>query len=384
MWIELPDEIIEYTRINDDPCNRLNLTINSLILSMIKHQHIVFMSRKLLDHLDKMNWIWDSNKVWINWLKRKYIYAYEGSDIIEFKIIVSIKDKQMKYDNKVFFVPYLYFYEIEKTNFLTENETDFLLFINIYHQIKKGKKLNHIYDISIDNDSCHGANAHAKLKCISKKQKIVLCILDSDKRYAEGKKGSTYKGANDVYKQIKKKNIIYLQALNVREKENLFSPNFYLQVCGEDVGLLKVLNDNLHKPDVLRYFDIKDGVKLKDFRDDRWKRNYIDVINQCKRIGIYIDSDKKNDEFVCIKGIGSKVCQQTNMIFLGSEEDCEKEISSSGKKYDDDKREEIYNIRKDVIKQLPEYLVIEWEWIHNLVFSWGCCFKEDYKPIGNY
>ena len=47
----------------------------------------------------------------------------------------------------------------------------------------------------------------------------------------------------------------------VREKENLFPPSAYMLLCEEKMTFLMVLNQFIEDEKVIKYFDIKDGVK---------------------------------------------------------------------------------------------------------------------------
>lgn len=91
MWIEIQDDIKEYLDTIDNALCQEAIAINTLIESMLKGQHIVYMSRIVLNKLIDLDYISPSNKMFINWVKQKYIYIYAGRDIIEHKIVITIK-----------------------------------------------------------------------------------------------------------------------------------------------------------------------------------------------------------------------------------------------------------------------------------------------------
>ena len=91
------------------------------------------------------------------------------------------------------------------------------------------------------------------------------------------------------------------------------------------------------------------------------------------------EDEEYNPEFICLEGIGDKVCDVVCKILLEDELVCEKILKERG--VSDEKKKNIMETRKIISQILPKYLSDEWEQIHNLLFSWGCCIAEKRLPI---
>lgn len=383
MWIELPDEIEEYLSNINSAMNKSSLAINALFESMLKGQHIVFATRKLLSRIAELEYINPSNRDFICWIKQKYIYVYGCKDVVEYKIRVISQQNTIRIIDKTYEVPLEYFYDFRESKLLTENETDGVFFLDIYNFVRAQKRVSNFFNVKFENDSCHGANVASKILQNAKEDRIAVCILDSDREMKDAKLGDTYKGANNSFNRIKNNHIMLLKALGVREKENLFPPAAYMLVCDENQILLKVLNHFAKEENVIKYFDIKDGVKLKKYQIAGWKQYYSEVIEELIREGGYKLPeivDGCNPEFICIEGIGDKICDVVCKVLLEDENVCKKVLKERG--IPEEKRKSIMETRKTIPQLLPEYIYDEWEQIHNLLFSWGCCISE--KRLPNY
>lgn len=382
MWIEIPDENEEYLcSINNAMC-RASLAINALIESMLKGQHIVYASRKLLDTIEKLDYINPSNKAFICWIKQKYIYLYSCRDIVEYKIEVTTSADTISVIENTYVVPLNYFFDFRETKLLTENESDGSFFENIYYFIKQDKRTSDMYSVKFENDSCHGANVASKIVQTAKDNRIAICLLDSDREMKGAATGATYKGANKSFNKVKRNHILLLKGLVSREKENLFPPSAYMLLCEEKKGLLAVLNQFIKEEKIIRYFDLKDGVKFKKYKIEGWGQYYKTLIDELINAGVYKvpEPEEMKEDFVCLEGIGDKVCDIVCQVLLEEEMISEEVLDRRG--VSEDTKEKVREIRQAVKNILPEYMYIEWEQIHNLLFSWGCCISE--KKLPNY
>ena len=385
MWIELSDEIIEYAKEIKSPFDKGIIALNSLFDSMLKQHHVVFGSIELLDYLRENEMISLTNRKFIEWIMQKYVYIYEASDIVEYKILVTLEGNCITREGKNFFVPIKFLYEVRETKLLAEHESDAQLFRNIFLQMYNKKKLSKNYDIRFENDSFHGANAPSKLKQAAMEQRIMLCLIDSDKDYDSAASGATYKGANNVYKKIKNKNIVNMRQLGVREKENLFSPDFYSLVSDDKKILLEVLQTEGANDNAIKYFDIKEGIKYKNVNLDSWKEHYNGILEECKKRGIYVEPPEElenKEQHICVEGIGGRLCDAANEILLSTQEDIEKYLHQYA--ISKEKEKEIYECRKDVIGKLPVCLQEEWCEIFKVLFSWGCCLSSKMIPVYDF
>ena len=381
MWIELPDEIEEYLCNITNAMEKSALALNALFDSMLKGKHVVFASRKLLNQIEKLNYINKSNRDFICWIKQKYVYLYACKEVVEYKIKVTSRENTFVISDKLYEVSLSYFYDIQEVKLLTENESDGEFLEGIYRYIKNKNGMSKYFDIKFENDSCHGGNVSAKIIQTSKEKRISLCILDSDQEMAGAKKGDTYQGANNSYKKVKKNHIILLKELEVREKENLLSPNIYKIICEKNKTMLEVLECFFEDENILKYFDIKDGVKLKRYQDEVWKNYYQKVIDKLIEQGVFKipEDEKKQKDFLCVEGIGEKACNVLCKLLLKDEEVCKKTLRNI--KLDDEKNKLIWKIRENIEEYLPEYLYVEWKQLYKLLFDWGCCISRNNLPI---
>lgn len=381
MWIEIPDEIDEYLSNIDDAMSKASLAINALLESMLRGQHIVFASRGLLNKISNLSYINPSNKAFICWIKQKYIYLYGCRDIIEYKISVTTDTDVISIVDNIYKVPLEFFYDFRESKLLTENESDGEFFIDIYNYIKKNKKIGDFYSVKFENDSCHGANVASKITQNAKENRIAICILDSDREMKGSKVGATYIGARRSFNKVKNNHIMLLEKLDAREKENLFPPIIYMLLCEEKKVLLMVLHKFIEEEKIIKYFDIKDGIKYKKYKINGWESYYKAVIDELIRAGIYKlpqQNEEEKDDFICIEGVGEKICDVVCKVLLEEEVNSEEILNKRG--MSEEKKEKVREIRKSLKDILPEYMYTEWEQIHKLLFSWGCCISENKLP----
>lgn len=383
MWIELPDEIENYIVNIKDAMSIQSLALNTLFDSMLKGQHIVFATRKLLNIIEKLDYVNPSNRDFIGWIKQHYVMLYEGRDILEYKIVVTVESDVIEVNSNIYMVPLIYFCDFRESKLLTENESDGRFFIGIYNFVKNNEKTSSVYDVKLENDSCHGANVSSKILQSASDNRIAVCILDSDREMKNSATGATYKGANNSFKKVRKNHIIILRALGVREKENLFPPKAYMLLRKDKNIFLTVLDRFIDSEKIIKYFDIKDGVKYKKYNIKGWEAYYKDVILELKKEGLYklpTNDEINNLEFICLEGVGEKICNMLNDILLEDGNTCEETLKKSS--LSEDNKREIRDFRNSLQSFLPEYIYEEWKQIHKLLFSWGCCISK--KSLPNY
>lgn len=383
MWIEISNDIVEGACKNDDPMSKEVCIINDLIDSMFKGKHIVFLRKVMIDKLIKWDNLSPTNKKYLGLINQRYTTIYSVRDRIKYKIVVSKTSGDISLRDKVYDVPLEYLEDVRETKFLTENESDGIFFEGICKLIMEIEKMNAVYNIKFENDSGHGSNVVSKMKGIASDKRIAICILDTDKEMECSAVGSTYKGASNCLKKIRKNTIIHLEALKSREKENLIPPSVYKLFCKEREELLVVLEKFEDKEKIIRYFDIKEGINYKKYKIEGWIDYYKEVIGMLKESGIYnLPDEKSGDNFVCIEGIGEKWCDIVQKVILGPEEDCKKKLSEIGV-LDEDKIKYIRNeIRREKNRVLPIYIYNEWKDIYKWLFDWCCCI--DKKAFWSY
>jgi hypothetical protein len=378
MWIELTEDIDKCLENITNPMSKYAIALNTVFDSMIKGLHIVYASRKRLDNIQKADYINPSIKYFIEWIKCNYVYIYSCKSIVDYKIIITL-DSEIVVKGNTFYVPLIYFYDFRETKFLTENESDADFFRYIYEFIRKDKKIADMYSICLENDSFHGGNVQSKILQIAKENRIALCIVDSDREMKGRSRGSTFGGANKVYSKIKANHVFVLRELESREKENLLPPYAYLLICKEKKDVLQALNACKENEKIIRYFDIKDGIKLGVFEDKVWQNYYKDLIDKLNNLGaIHQPASNKDKKFVCIDGIGGFLCEEACRVYLDEKEVSEDIINK--RNIDEETKELIRNLRMSFKENLPTYMYKEWEEIHKIMFSWGCCISKNRLP----
>lgn len=377
MWIELPDEMENYIcKIKNADSKEADL-INDLLTSMRKGKHIVFLSRHLIDILSNLKYINQSNKEYFKWVKDHYTSIYVKPNILDFWVKVVVNKDKVTLNEECYEVPLKCFVDCSETKLLTENETDGKFFENIYYYIMENKST--WFTIKFENDSCHGSNVGSKIEQVAKRNRFAICILDSDQEMKNSKKGDTYKCAKKVLKELKNEYFICLETLRVREKENLFPPSIYTLFCEDKKGYLEVLEQFEDNEKIMGFFDIKDGVKYKKHRQKVWHDYYEKVIKRLRQKKLYKLPKNRDvkDDFVCIEGIGDKLCDEVVKAML--ENKCSFKT----------KQNKVSEINKSLLrtkyegrKFLPIYMEKEWKRISKLLFSWGCCIDTNmHKPV---
>lgn len=205
--------------------------------------------------------------------------------------------------------------------------------------------------------------------------------MDSDREWQGAKAGDTFRCANTAYKKVKKNHMINMYELGVREKENLMSPSMYLLVSNRNTKLLEILNEEILDEKIIKYFDIKDGIKYKRRKNVDWVAHYNKILDKAVLRGIYSEpseEDPKKDEHLCIEGIGADLSDLARKVLL--EDDMSIELMKQYGIYDD-KIQLIFLKKEYIVDELPNYLKNEWEDISDLLFSWGCCISSSKLPI---
>jgi len=379
MWIEINDEFCDEIKSDINPSTKnfcdLQDVITNLLNMMKKCKHIVFISRKMLEII-KNNENFSSNiRKFAKWILDRFIYIYSGRNYVNHKIIVAKRNDILKMNN-CFLVPPSFFSDEKSTKLVVENETDCDVYKGIYKHVKKHKTTNSYYDINFENDSCHGSNVASKICELANQDGIGLLYLDSDQDYEGSARGSTYKAASEEIKKHNNK-ILELNVLNVREKENLFSPKMYIPFCDSSkINFLTKL-DNYNDKNIYYYFDIKDGIKYEKFNDVEWRNHYSAFISKFVTDGVIKTRKRMKDDDICSQSIGDKVCDKVCHLLLTVDD--KDFIYKNVKKEYNRNVDDILNMRKNIGRYLPQDLYCEWEIIFEVLSDWGICISDNYR-----
>lgn len=247
---------------------------------------------------------------------------------------------------------------------LAENEEDieFYKFVGKYF-VKKNK----IGNINIDFEEKNGGGStisNVLERVICEKQKMCLCIVDSDRKYGEADYGDTMKRVISVTKDVAQ-DYFEVLLLQVHEIENIIPFSILENIVKEnrldEQGLLFIkfltdCDDTMKSPAF--YFDLKKGISksafvLADNADYDQKRKY-------RKNELYRQYWRKYiDEY------GIKLDDESNQVLVGGV--CEKVL-----------RYALQYLRKMECCNKLELLEIEkvlqqmWEEIGEKVYCWGC------------
>ena len=353
MLIEIPDNLEKYLLGLSDPFSEEALALNTLFDSMIKNHHIVFASLQMLETIGALPIIHHTNKYYIEWLISKRVTIYSCIQYIKKRIVITNENRIVN-KGDYYCVPLRLLVNLRETKFLTEHESDGLFYQFIFVNVMREKGLSQVFSLSLENDSCHGSNVGAKIEQSASDEKMAFCLLDSDKDFPNDSYGSTYKGALRKFKKLRKTHVIGLEVLEVREKENLLPPKWYLnlELDEQKKHMLNVLNNYIDKKSIYGYFDLKDGIKAKRISESKWLDYFSSVVDELNILEIY-DEDNVDDDYVLLEGLGDKKCTEA-----------------------------IEKCRDEKYTDLPNYLIKEWNRIFFHLFSWGCALSQEYRPVG--
>lgn len=357
MFIEISKEVAVQCAKISDPLDELSLTINAILTSMVDRKHIVFINSESIDIIQKCTWLNPSNKIAVQWIKNKQIDLYAIKNKSATKIIVTL-DEYNEVDGTIL-MPFKTLRKLTESKFLCENETDYDFYVNIYKFFNN----NNFYSVCLNNCSFHGGNVELTIKKESLNNSFILCFVDSDKEYINGKKGATCKCAIAAINNIRNlPKLLYVT--NGREKENLFPFSYYLKRANDKkVWIKSILEVCRANEDFLRYVDIKDGIKVKRIKDNRYIENYQELLERLmqNKFCSLTCIDSCEDDDYCIKGIGADFLAEIQNDFFS---------------------EYSYNLiqntnKKDEIFGNQSFIIHDWKEISQLIFDFGCCLSDN-------
>jgi len=217
--------------------------------------------------------------------------------------------------------------------------------------------------------------------------------MDSDKDYSEDNVGTSLRNARAIYYEKEKNHIINLYELKVREKENLIPPSIFLlmekPVRKELLDYLSSLEGDTEKSQILRYLDIKDGLKAKKWKsnNNQWHKLYGELLESLDTKGLLAcsleDIQSKNEDDLILYGIGCSAVEkfQKEVLCDGliKKKKTKEELLNNGVQIPQEQIDELQckvEITRNLFKNLPEYIIDDWIDICEEVLAWGCCALE--------
>lgn len=384
MLIEFTDDFLEALELESTgKRDKAILLINDALHKMLHRSHIVFVSAIGVKSLLNNDSIDLSNKRILCWIREKALDLNAIKN--KSKIIV-----QLTFGSSCSFgdvlTRRLYWKinvndldEFKESVLITENATDY----DFYYNIANWYFCSSFFELHLKNIASNGANADTTILTRDKEKDFSCCIFDSDKDFQDAADGATLKNAQEGEKNRTNKFLpFFLYALPVREKENIFPYKEYLKISNIQEETKKLIDLLIKETDkeLLSFFDLKDGIKLKKIREGKsikkWYNLYWSFIEKCARLGVCKsniicescgkDTCKKcnNRDNKYIAGIGDKLLSSASNIFF--KEKSKKFLVSS-------ELDNIFNNQK--------FILDIWQSISDLLFDFGCSISRSINFI---
>lgn len=260
----------------------------------------------------------------------------------------------------VFEVPISHFDEqIYATSLVTENTEDGVFYHGLVDRIYSDR----VFDIPktillrSTNDSGGGSQINKVfLNKVQMEKRITFSICDSDKSSSQSPLGSTAQSLSTVLNRIANESICDALVLGVREKENLVSPDIYIQ------------HDNYKNKEGL-----KSLVKLAQ-QENQEEIKYLKISGKCDQTLDFFKEKQgielsHTDYSVGKNGLGQIACEFIYTIdFL---EKTRQSCKRGEKEYSH--YLEYYN---SFFSQLPKDLIKEYNRIFTNYMSWACAYPK--------
>lgn len=374
--------------------------LNNLAIAFRNGWHIIIGPLHVLRFIRDLEYIDNSTKSVFDRLINEYTFQKSYMDLVdEYILVKGLNGYPNKIENEesdYYETPLNYFSDLNKclhTSLLCEDASDYDFYIKLGKKyIKENREISGI-DLAFNFANGGGINSYRVLEMgIINMGNPVLAIADSDKKYPCSSNGQTLKQLLKIENQYKNKSILRVYPLPVREKENLIPPSLYLIGCEHTYKsqLEKLLLIEKEYSEKLLYFNIKDGYKVKHFKDERFYEYYRNVFTEVEDlIACSIDDldVKKDENEVVVNGLNS-IVEQFTYSFLdnGIEERLQKkrglqnptpQVLNIIKEL-----EETLELKGDLFNNLPEYIrdiIIE---LCQKMLSWGCSKGMTYGTLG--
>ncbi|PDW04710.1 hypothetical protein [Candidatus Viridilinea mediisalina] len=264
--------------------------------------------------------------------------------------------------NNIISVSFQYFADnpvlSSKITLLTENSLDGKVFEQIARYYLYSKSLGHVR-LAYDPHGGGGQTTGDEFANIQQaKDRLCLCIVDSDRQIPNGSLGSTAKYLLD--KRDSTLPFCHIHVLPVRELENIMPIELYRRLADKDVNRRDMFN-NLKKMrelgliDAIKYIDVKKGMRLFDLRcknqnDSKykfWSHIFSSLELQIECYSNKICEKREHCECTVIAGMGDKTLEVTLKA--------------------------LEQIRDADLKELMEdYCQAYWDELGSLFVSWCC------------
>lgn len=256
---------------------------------------------------------------------------------------------------------------------ILEDISDFKVYTYIAKYVIKNKKYGKL-DLKFNCIPGSGGGIKEVFKRKIEESYFVFSIADTDKKCPNGHKGSTIVPLINEYNRIKDSCLGEVFFDEYSEVENLVPTYYYDMIYSSEKSINEVAQeeasvtlddenkfnkiikwDELKKYiiknnrfDIIRYFDYKEGIKVKILKDTNCKDYWSEILSELNSefdINSYTCIDDSNKNNILIEGFNSKILKKVY-----------------------DKMENSSDIESIIDKELLEL----WENIGTCLLEWGC------------
>lgn len=374
MLIELTDDFVDglYSLEDEQDKAKAFSLVENALNQVRYHHHIVVMSLQSIKTLKNDGRLGHNCKQIIQWMEnniqnlnsiRQQIDLIVELTFCKTTCFSVINSKKSTYSININDLD-----EFKESILITENATDYDFYLGVFNWIDG----NNFYSTQLKNIPSYGANADKTIISNDTDKEFICCIFDSDKSFNEDANGSTLKNAINGDKQRTNRCFpFYLYALPVKEKENLFPYSEYLYGPNIELNTKNLINLLVKETneELLRFFDLKDGIKYKRLNKNnkKWRALYLPFINKCITNGVCASTCICSG---CKKG-SCKDCSNADKKYIAGIGD--KLLEGASKKFFNDIRLKFDNSTKhDSIFGNQKFILDIWKEIAHLLLNFGC------------
>lgn len=248
--------------------------------------------------------------------------------------------------------------ELEQCWLLSENLSDCEFYLSMVYNAKHFGHYPELFkdevrlSFEIDNGSGYGTSESLERRINSKK--VVLCIVDSDKKNKDDKISGTSGQVLSTWQQLKESPTVSdLYILNVREKENLIPPSLYLEYSEfsskkkDTLSHLKSF-EKTEKAEYLAFVKLSDKNKSMRYDKNSEVKDELLLTNSMKSIGKkaltqFAKNRLYTKEFSLLIDV-TYVVQDENLI--------------------------------DLFKEIPDYLVADYNNLIKKIYTFTCSLSK--------
>lgn len=252
------------------------------------------------------------------------------------------------------------------TYFICENIDDTKYYKIIIDYLKRSETQNIMFTLDYNCTDLHGGGTTTAVTlehyCDDSEYKLCLCILDSDKKGPDCVYGETARKVKESEK-ISKCLLIDKYVLNVHEIENLFFCKQFLEKSELFSRKNKEIFEKaeLKKPDIQKYFDVKNGFDFKSIKDNVYMKDALSRYT-CEKMNEGKCSCENKCDNIIINGCGR--------LYL----------KTLIEKYYTDLHFDIDKFAIDACT-IPDFIKDEWISISSVFLTWCCAKKINSRGI---